>query len=56
MSKVNYYYNKEKLQFEKVKVTLRQRFVRIFGFLSMAFVFSAIISIIALNYIDSPKE
>lgn len=56
MARVKYYYNAAKLKYEKVEMSLKQRFLSVFGFLSATAVFAFIIIAIAYTYLDSPKE
>lgn len=56
MARVKYYYNAAKLKYEKIELSWRQRFLRIFGFLSATAVFATIIIAFAYTYLDSPKE
>jgi murein DD-endopeptidase MepM/ murein hydrolase activator NlpD len=56
MARVKYYYDAAKLKYEKVEMSLKQRFLSVFGFLSATAVFAFIIIAIAYTYLDSPKE
>ncbi len=56
MKKVKYYYNTHTLRYEKLEVPLRVRILRAFGFVAAALVSAGIISYIAFQFIDSPKE
>ncbi|MEO8086038.1 MAG: M23 family metallopeptidase [Bacteroidota bacterium] len=56
MPKVKYYFNPSNLKYERVRITLKKRLLRVFGFLTTAIVFAAIIVVILWNIVDSPKE
>ena len=56
MKKIKYRYNTSSLRYEKIEETWFSVFLRIFGFLCAAVVFSVIIVAIAFKYLDSPKE
>jgi murein DD-endopeptidase MepM/ murein hydrolase activator NlpD len=56
MPKVKYHFNTSTLKYEKVVVTWRKRLLRVFGWLSTAVVFGALIMVFAYNLFDSPKE
>ena len=56
MPKAKYYFNTHSLKYEKVVISLGKRLLRALGWLATALVFSAIIVLIAYNFIDSPKE
>ncbi|MFM9052908.1 MAG: M23 family metallopeptidase [Bacteroidota bacterium] len=56
MAKVKYHFNTSTLNYEKVVVTWKKRMLRIFGWLSSAFVFGVLIMVLAYNFFDSPKE
>lgn len=56
MKKAKYFFNPHNLKFERVRLSLGTRLIRIFGFLSASLVFAALILIGAYAWIDSPKE
>ncbi|MCX6274181.1 MAG: peptidoglycan DD-metalloendopeptidase family protein [Bacteroidetes bacterium] len=56
MPKVKYYFNPSNLKYERVRITLKKRLLRVFGFLTTAIVFAAIIIVVLWNVVDSPKE
>jgi murein DD-endopeptidase MepM/ murein hydrolase activator NlpD len=56
MPKVKYYFNTHSLKYERVIVSWKKRLLRVFGFLSSAIVFAAVIVLVAYNLFDSPKE
>ncbi|CAN5651715.1 M23 family metallopeptidase [soil metagenome] len=56
MPKVKYYFNPSNLKYERVRITLKKRLLRVFGFLTTAIVFAAIIVVVLWNIVDSPKE
>src|SRR6187401_97949 len=56
MPKVKYYFNPSNLKYERVRISLKKRLLRVLGFLTSAVVFGAIIVVILWNVIDSPKE
>jgi len=56
MKKIKYRYNTSSLRYEKIEETWFSVFLRIFGFLCAAIVFSVIIVAFAFKYLDSPKE
>lgn len=56
MARINYQYNTSKMRFERVEVSVKAQLTRAFGFLSTALVFSFLLTVLAYNYLDSPKE
>jgi len=56
MPKVKYYFNPSNLKYERVRISLKKRLLRVFGFLTTAIVFAALIVVILWNVVDSPKE
>lgn len=56
MKKVKFYYNPKSLKYEKYEEPLKNKLIRLVGFLSSAFVFAAIAIAFAYKYLDSPKE
>jgi len=56
VKKEKYYYNLKTLQYEKVKVSWRNRILKSIGFLSAALVSAFLITIIGSTLFSSPKE
>ena len=56
MAKTKYYFNTDSLKFERVVVSFRKKFFRVFGWLSTAAVFGSIVLLMAYSFLDSPKE
>ncbi len=56
MKKIKYYYNTQSLRYERFEETLRNKFLRVIGFLSATAVFALFIVYLAYTYMDSPKE
>jgi murein DD-endopeptidase MepM/ murein hydrolase activator NlpD len=56
MAKTKYYFNSQTLKYEKVKINLGNRFLKLLGFVSTALVFSFVIIAFAYTFLDSPKE
>jgi chromosome segregation ATPase len=56
MKKIKYYYNTQTLRYEKLVTPLRVKLLRVFSFLAVALVTSAIISVFAFRFIGSPAE
>lgn len=56
MKKAKYFFNPINLKFERVRLSLWNRLIRVFGFLSASLVFSALIIWAAYSWMDSPKE
>lgn len=56
MPKVRYHFNPKSLKIEKVQVTLRQKLTRLLSVIASGLVFSAVVLIIAYNFLESPKE
>lgn len=56
MPKIKYFYNPHSLKYEKVKTSVLTYLGRIFGFLSAAAVFGAILLFFAYRYLASPNE
>lgn len=56
MNKIKYKFNTKSLTYEKVTVPILKRVWQVFSFLTLGLVFAAIITFIAFNYFDSPKE
>jgi hypothetical protein len=56
MKKVKYYYNPSTLRFEKIERSAGNIALRIFAFLCAASVFGALVVVIVMTSLDSPKE
>src|SRR5690606_40573194 len=56
MAKTKFYYNSHTLKYEKVKVNLWTKTLRLTGVLSCGFLFACIIVFLGFTYLDSPKE
>jgi len=56
MRKVKYYYNQHTLRYEKVESTWKQRILISIGFICAMIVFCSIITFLAFQFFDSPKE
>jgi murein DD-endopeptidase MepM/ murein hydrolase activator NlpD len=56
MNKIKYKFNTKSLTYEKVTVPILKRVWQVLSFLTLGLVFAAIITFIAFNYFDSPKE
>lgn len=56
MPKVRYQFNTKSLSYEKVKLSFRERFVRLMSFVATGVVFGALGILIAYNSFQSPRE
>jgi murein DD-endopeptidase MepM/ murein hydrolase activator NlpD len=56
MSKVKYRFNPKSLNYEKVKVTFKDRLGKIASYLAIGLVFTTATVILAYKFLDSPKE
>lgn len=56
MGKNLYYFDKSTLKYEKVKTSLKNRFLRFLSVLFSGIIFSGIVIVIAYNFFSSPKE
>ena len=56
MKKIKYFYNTHTLRYEKLVTPFRVKLLRVFSFLAVALVTSAIISYFAFQFIGSPTE
>ncbi len=56
MAKIKYKYNPATLNYEKIQLTIRDRFKTLFTYLLVGLFFSVIIISLAYTFIDSPKE
>ena len=56
MPKAKYYFNTHSLKYERYVVSFKKRFWQVFGWLTTALVFGAVIIALAYQFLDSPKE
>lgn len=56
MAKTKFYYNSHTLKYEKVKVNIWTKVLRLTGILSCGLVFACILLFFGFTYLDSPKE
>ncbi len=56
MAKIKYFYNPHKLNFEKVRTSISDMIIRVFGFLSASAVAGGIMAFAVYSFVDSPKE
>lgn len=56
MAKIKYFYNPQKLDFEKVGTSIWSVVLRVFGFLSASVVVGGIMAFGVYSFLDSPKE
>ncbi len=56
MPKAKYHFDTSTLRYEKVVVPLGKRILRVSGWVVSAFVFGAVVLLVAYSYVDSPKE
>lgn len=56
MAKVRYHFNTNSLKIEKVKITFTQRLLKFLTIVVTGMVFSALVMLVAYNFLDSPKE
>jgi len=56
MAKNKYFFNFNSLEIEKVKVTFRDKALRILSVLAAGMVFATVVILFAYNFFDSPKE
>jgi len=56
MRREKYHYNPHTLRYEKVNRSVPEILLRVFGFLSVAFLFSVMIVALAYTFFESPKE
>lgn len=56
LAKIKYFYNPNKLDFEKVRTSVTSVIWRVFGFLSASLVAGAFMVLALYSFIDSPKE
>lgn len=56
MKREKFFYNRQTLQYERIKLSLKEKFTRFFGYASAVFVSSLIITFIGWYLFPSPKE
>jgi hypothetical protein len=56
MRREKFFYNKQTLQFEKIRLSLKEKLTRIFGYASAIFVSSLILTIFGWKFFPSPQE
>lgn len=56
MAKVNYKFNRKSLQFEEVKVTLKEKLLKFLSIAATGMVFASVVIFLAYALLDSPKE
>jgi hypothetical protein len=56
MEKEKYYYNPNTLKYEKYKVSIGQRILRVTGFFTSAFFFGFLAMVLGYNFFDNPDE
>src|SRR5688572_2010785 len=56
MKKVRFYYNTKSLNYERVDVRFKDRFLRFLSFVFTGIIFALVIVYVAYTYFDSPKE
>ncbi len=56
MAKTKYLFNPKSLTFEKTKVTIKDRIIKLLGYLATGVAFSSLVMLVAYNFFDSPKE
>lgn len=56
MAKIRYQFNTKSLSYERVKMSLKDRFLQFLSFAGTGLVFAALGVVIAYNTIDSPRE
>jgi murein DD-endopeptidase MepM/ murein hydrolase activator NlpD len=56
MKKERFYYNPKTLRYERYKVSLAQKLVRVAGFFTSAFFFGFLAMVLGYNTFDTPKE
>jgi murein DD-endopeptidase MepM/ murein hydrolase activator NlpD len=56
MQKEKYYYNPNTLKYEKYKISIGQRILRITGFFTSAFFFGFLAMVLGYNFFDNPEE
>jgi murein DD-endopeptidase MepM/ murein hydrolase activator NlpD len=56
MAKIKYHFNPKSLTFEKAKITIKDRILKLLGYLAASVAFSSLVMLLAYNFLDSPKE
>ncbi len=56
MAKTKYLFNPKSLTFEKAKITIKDRILKLLGYLATGIAFSSLVMVVAYNFFDSPKE
>jgi len=56
MAKIKYHFNPRLLTFEKAKVTIKDKLLKLLGYFATGIAFSSIVILIAYNFFNSPKE
>ncbi len=56
MAKSKYHFNFKSLEIEKVKITLKEKVLKLLSVLAAGMVFSAVVILLAYNFFNSPKE
>ncbi|MDP2423668.1 MAG: M23 family metallopeptidase [Bacteroidales bacterium] len=56
MAKNRYHFNAKTLKFEKARVTLKERALKVLSFLFTTFAFAALVIFLAYNLLESPME
>jgi hypothetical protein len=56
MRREKFFYNKQTLQYEKIKLTVKEKLTRVFGFASAIFVSSLILTALGWKVFPSPQE
>ncbi len=54
--KVKYHFNTKTMTFEEIRVTVKQKLLKVFSILTSGMVIAAVVMIIFYSFIDSPKE
>ncbi len=56
MRREKFFYNKQTLQYEKIKLTVKEKLTRVFGFASAIFVSSLLLTLAGWKFFPSPHE
>ncbi len=56
MKREKFFYNRQTLQYEKIRLSVKEKLTRIFGFASAIFVSSLIITVLGWKFFPSPQE
>ena len=54
--KIKYHFDYHTLTFKTVKVSFKQKFLKLLSFLTSSLVFSTAILVVLYTFVDSPKE